>query len=172
MAGRHGVPSPERKAHARVARRQRKRRVQRRDAAQPWLLWLLVRFLLTLIVLGAVGWSALLLQRGEGGYWPIIAIAAGALSIVMIALDVLARRRQRAALRVQTVARMREVAQPRRRGAHHADPALPAVDALPHPRAELDRGSVPDQGMRDHGGPDQSFVPEPPPRPGRHSHRR
>jgi hypothetical protein len=149
MAGRHGVPSPERRAHSRLARRQRRRRVQRRDAAQPWLLWLLVRFLLALIVLAAVGWSALLLRRDQGGYWPIIAIAAGALSLLLIGLDVRARRRQRAALRVQTVARMREAVPPRHRGAHH-------VDSTPEPLPE----------------PTQGFVPDPPPRPGRHSHRR
>ena len=159
MAGRHGVSSPERRAHARVARRQRRRRVQRRDAAQPWLAWLLVRFVLALIVLAAIGWSALLLRRGEGGYWPIIAIAAGALSLVMIGLDVLARRRQRAALRVQTVARMQEAAAPRRRGAHHLDSARDsAVDSAPPPPPAP--------------APPQSFVPDPPPRPGRHSHRR
>jgi hypothetical protein len=142
---------------------------------------------LALIVLGAVGWSALLLSRGDGGYWPIIAIAAGALSLLMIGLDVLARRRQRAALRVQTVARMQEAATPRRRGAHHLDsvpieplridpvriepPPIspvrinPVVEPPPPPRAPE---PVPEPAPE----PTQGFVPEPPPRPGRHSHRR
>jgi hypothetical protein len=167
MAGRHGVPSPERRTHARTARRQRRRRVQRRDAAQPWLLWLLVRIVLALVVLAAVGWSALLLERHQGGYWPLIAIAAGVLSLLMIALDVLARRRQRAALRVQTVARMQQVAAPRRRGSHHLDsPGRP--EPLPQPRTELAPEVRPDRPAE----PSPGFVPDRPPRPGRHSHRR
>jgi len=130
--------------------------VARRDAAQPWTLWLLFRVLLALVVLAAAGWSSLLITRGRGGYWPWVAVGAGALSLLLIALDIRARRRQRAALRVPTVPRV-PAAPPRQyRGVHHADGAQAGTSDRPTP----------------------AFVPEPPPRPdpasppGRHSHRR
>ncbi len=56
-----------------------------------------MRALLALLVLAAAGWSVLLLHQSRGGFWPLVALAAGALSLVMIGLDVAARRRQRAA---------------------------------------------------------------------------
>jgi hypothetical protein len=95
MAGRHGVPDPERRTHARQASGQRRSRAQLRDAAQPWRAWLAVRGVLALLVLTAVIWSALLLSNGRGGSWPVIALAAGVLSLLMIGLDVRARVRQR-----------------------------------------------------------------------------
>ena len=58
--------------------------------------WLALRGFLALLVLAAATWSVLLLTQSRGGIWPIIALAAGALSLAMIALDVRARRRQRA----------------------------------------------------------------------------
>ena len=149
MAGRHGVPSEGRRSHARAARRDRRRRLLRRDAAQPWLLWLSFRVVLALVVLGAAAWSVLLIVRGQGGYWPVIAVGAGALSLLMIGLDVRARRRQRAALRVPSVARLTQptTTPPRQyRGSHHADD---------EPRVVLDPAPT-----------------EMPRQPGRHSHRR
>ncbi|MFL6099891.1 MAG: hypothetical protein ACJ71T_08060 [Actinomycetales bacterium] len=148
MAGRHGVPSEGRRSHARAARRDRRRRLLRRDAAQPWLLWLSFRVVLALVVLGAAAWSVLLIARGKGGYWPVVAVGAGALSLLMIGLDVRARRRQRAALRVPSVARLTQPTTPPRqyRGSHHADGQDPVV---------LDPAR-----------------PEVPRQPGRHSHRR
>jgi hypothetical protein len=134
MAGRHGVPPKERKGHTQQASRQRRRRTQRRDALQPWALWLALRGALALIVLAACGWSVLLLTRHQGGIWPVVAVVAGGLSLLMIGLDVRARRRQRAQLRRRAV--------PRAAGAVAEAPAAA-----------------------------QPFVPEPPPRPGRHSHR-
>jgi hypothetical protein len=101
MAGRHGVPTPERKTHARQASGERRARARRRDAAQPWGLWLLVRGLLALVVVAAVTWSAILVQQGRGGIWPLVAVAAGVLSLLMLALDVRARRRQRARWRAE-----------------------------------------------------------------------
>src|SRR4051812_19309169 len=74
MAGRHGVPPKERKGHSRQASRQRRRRTQRRDALQPWRLWLALRGVLALVVLAACGWSGLLLTRHQGGSWPVVAI--------------------------------------------------------------------------------------------------
>lgn len=162
MAGRHGVPSQGRKEHAQAARRQRRRRVQRRDAAQPWLLWLSFRVVLALVVVGAAVWSAVLIRRGQGGYWPVVAVAAGALSLFMIALDVRARRRQRVALRVPSIERLAppptptptptssspstsstppaptpQSTPPRQyRGSHHAEAEPPAAPALPVQRSE------------------------------------
>jgi Flp pilus assembly protein TadB len=144
MAGRHGVPPQERRTHSRQASGQRRRRAQRRDALQPWRLWLAVRGLLALIVLAACGWSVLLLTRHQGGSWPVVAVVAGALSLLMIGLDVRARRRQRAQLRRRAIPRAVE---PPRTA---VQPPPPAVEPPP---------------------PAQPFVPEPPPRPGRHSHR-
>jgi hypothetical protein len=167
MAGRHGVPSKERRTHARVARRQRRRRLQRRDAAQPWLLWLLFRIVLALVVVGAGTWSVLLVRRGQGGYWPVIAVAAGLLSLILIGLDVAARRRQRAALRVPSVARLIDPAQPmpsvagpvpEYRGAHHFD-GESTPGSVPRPSASLER--LPP--LETESKPD---------RPGRHAHRR
>jgi hypothetical protein len=135
MAGRHGGPEQERRTDARQARGQRRRRAQRRDAAQPWALWLLFRGLLALIVIAAAAWSVLLLTRHQGGIWPVIAVVAGGLSLILIGLDIRARKRQRAALRVRRV----------------APPAEPVARTRPLTR---------------------TFVPEPPPKPGRHSHRR
>ena len=151
MAGRHGVPSQDRKTHSRSARGQRRSRTQRRDASQPWRLWLLARVLLALVVIAASGWSGLLIQRGRGGIWPVIAIGAGVLSLVMIAWDVRARIRQRAQLRA-------------------ASAVLPAPD----PATRLvQRGSHQALGeVVDKPAPARPFLPEPPPRPGRHSHRR
>jgi hypothetical protein len=106
MAGRHGVPQAERRTHARSAAGARRQRVQSRDAAQPWTAWLLLRAFLALLVLAAATWSVLLLRQSRGGIWPYIALAAGALSLVMIVLDVLARRRQRARWRAEAVARL------------------------------------------------------------------
>lgn len=148
MAGRHGVPSEGRRSHARAARRDRRRRLLRRDAAQPWLLWLSFRLFLALVVLGAAAWSVLLIVRGQGGYWPVIAVGAGALSLLMIGLDVRARRRQRAALRVPSVARLTQPTTPPRqyRGSHHADDELSVVP--------------------------EAAATEMPRQPGRHSHRR
>jgi hypothetical protein len=103
VAGRHGVPAPERRTHARTAAGARRSRTQTRDAAQPWAAWLALRGFLTLLVLAAAAWSILLLTQSRGGIWPIIALAAGSLSLVMIGLDVRARRRQRAAWRAQAV---------------------------------------------------------------------
>jgi hypothetical protein len=139
MAGRHGVPPKERKGHSRQASRQRRRRTQRRDALQPWRLWLALRGVLALIVLAACGWSVLLLTRHQGGIWPVVAVIAGGLSLLMIGLDVRARRRQRAQLRRRAV-----------------------------PRAVGSGGGV---AAAEQSAPAQPFVPEPPPRPGRHSHR-
>jgi hypothetical protein len=139
MAGRHGVPPKERKGHSRQASRQRRRRTQRRDALQPWRLWLALRGVLALVVLAACGWSGLLLNRHQGGSWPLVAIIAGALSLLMIGLDVRARRRQRAQLRRRAVVR--------------------AV------------GPVGGREAAETPPPAEPFVPEPPPRPGRHSHR-
>ncbi len=61
--------------------------------------------LLALIVLAACGWSVLLLTRHQGGSWPVVAVVAGVLSLLMIGLDVRARRRQRAQLRRRAVPR-------------------------------------------------------------------
>jgi hypothetical protein len=96
VAGRHGVPDPERRTHARSAAGARRRRAQDRDAAQPWAAWLVLRGLLALLVLAAATWSVLLLTQSRGGIWPVIALTAGALSLLMIGLDVRARARQRA----------------------------------------------------------------------------
>jgi hypothetical protein len=141
MAGRHGVPDPERRTYAKTARGQRRRRAQRRDAAQPWLLWLLLRGVLALIVLAAAGWSVLLLTRHQGGIWPVVAVVAGGLSLVLIGLDVRARKRQRAQLRVRRVVPPTLAPEP--------TPVAPEPTPVARP-----------------------FVPEPPPKPGRHSHRK
>jgi hypothetical protein len=146
MAGRHGVPDTERRTYAKTARGQRRRRAQRRDAAQPWLLWLLLRGVLALIVLAAAGWSVLLLTRHQGGIWPVIAVVAGVLSLVLVGLDVRARKRQRAQLRVRRVVLPVEL-------------LAPAARPDPAPAPEPARVAPP-------------FVPEPPPKPGRHSHRK
>lgn len=138
MAGRHGVAPQERRSHSRQASGQRRRRVQRRDAAQPWLVWLAFRLLLALVVVAACAWSVRLLTRHQGGTWPVVAVAAGVLSLLMIGLDVRARRRHRAALRRQGDTRR-----------------VPAVEPVAPSGAP----------------PTQTFVPEPPARPGRHSHR-
>jgi hypothetical protein len=89
------VPEEERRSHARRAAGARRERVQRREAGQPWLAWLLLRGLLALLVLAAAAWSVLLLHQSRGGFWPLVALVAGALSLVMIGLDVAARQRQR-----------------------------------------------------------------------------
>ena len=93
-----GTASPIRSdgRHARSAAGARRRRAQDRDAAQPWAAWLVLRGLLALLVLAAATWSVLLLTQSRGGIWPVIALAAGALSLLMIGLDVRARARQRA----------------------------------------------------------------------------
>jgi hypothetical protein len=149
-----------------MARSQRRRRLQRRDAAQPWFWWLLFRFLLALVVVGAGTWSYLLLQRGQGGFWPLIAVGAGALSLLLIGLDIAARRRQRAALRVPSVARLTSPAAP-------ASPARPAPPPAPAPAAPIPevreyRGSHHYAGDID----DAESAPGTPPRLGRHAHRR
>jgi hypothetical protein len=120
VAGRHGVPAPERRTHARTAAGARRSRTQTRDAAQPWAAWLALRGFLALLVLAAAAWSVLLLTQSRGGIWPIIALAAGSLSLVMIGLDVRARRRQRSAWRAQ--AAEQQVTQP-----HPIVPAVPAA---------------------------------------------
>jgi hypothetical protein len=171
MAGRHGVPDPERRSHARVARRQRRRRLQRRDAAQPWLWWLAFRLVLGLVVVAAGTWSFLLVRRGQGGYWPIIAVAAGVLSLLLIGLDIAARRRQRAALRVPSVARLT--------GPDGTNPGRVAEALAPTiPAAREYRGShhyeapaAGDQAAQPHE-PWAGQPAEPAPRPGRHAHRR
>lgn len=147
MAGRHGVPPQERKTHARQASGQRRRRAQRRDAAQPWALWLAFRGVLALVVLAAGAWSVLLLTQRRGGIWPVIAVVAGALSLLMIGLDVRARRRQRAQLRRRAV------------------PRVAAVSAAPPPPA------APASPVRPVTPEPPGGEPEPPRRVGRHSHR-
>jgi len=122
VAGRHGVPAPDRRTHARTAAGARRRRTQTRDAAQPWAGWLALRGFLALLVLAAAAWSILLLTESRGGIWPIIALAAGSLSLVMIGLDVRARRRQRATWRAQAVAAQQFALPP---------PPLPVVPAVP-----------------------------------------
>jgi hypothetical protein len=128
VAGRHGVPAPDRRTHARTAAGARRRRTQTRDAAQPWAAWLALRGFLALLVLAAAAWSILLLTESRGGIWPIIALAAGSLSLVMIGLDVRARRRQRAAWRAQAVAAEQFDLPP---PADPTDPAVPAVPVVP-----------------------------------------
>lgn len=118
VAGRHGVPDPERRTHARSAAGARRRRAQDRDAAQPWAAWLVLRGLLALLVLAAATWSVLLLTQSRGGIWPVIALAAGALSLLMIGLDVRARARQRARWR---------------RGAGADEPGSPAASSAGQP---------------------------------------
>lgn len=173
MAGRHGVPGQERRSHARVARRQRRRRLQRRDAAQPWLWWLLFRIVLAGVVVAAGTWSLLLVRRGQGGFWPLIAVAAGALSLLLILFDIAARRRQRAALRVPSVARL-------------TPPSRVPDETLGPPPAGQSPGAVP--AAREYRGShhydkqpatvephtEPSVMPsvESAPRPGRHAHRR
>jgi hypothetical protein len=166
MAGRHGVPTPDRRNHARTAAGARRRRADTRDAAQPWAAWLALRGFLALLVLAAASWSVLLLTQSRGGIWPIIALAAGALSLAMIGLDVRARRRQRSAWRA--VSPISSVA-----GSDSAvatfDPAPPApwtepetlvvVDAVEQP---VEEGSAPQS-------PPYGEIPE---LPRRRSHRK
>ena len=158
VAGRHGVPDPERRTHARSAAGARRRRAQDRDAAQPWAAWLVLRGLLALLVLAAATWSVLLLTQSRGGIWPVIALAAGALSLVMIGLDVRARARQRA--RWRRAAEPDDLVSPPAAPASLAPPTAPAdqpepvleaalaADAGPvaNPVAAADNGPLPSGG--------------------------
>lgn len=135
VAGRHGVPPPDRRSHARSAAGARRRRASTRDAAQPWAAWLALRGFLALLVLAAAAWSVLLLTQSRGGIWPIIALAAGALSLAMIGLDVRARRRQRAAWRAE--AARSSAAEPRVTGRSAVGLAAgPTADAEPEAAPE------------------------------------
>ena len=165
MAGRHGVPPQERRTHARQASGQRRSRAQRRDAAQPWALWLAFRLLLSLVVLAAGAWSVLLLTQRRGGIWPVIAVVAGALSLLMIGLDVRARRRQRAQLHRRTVPRVVEVspAPP-----PPSAPPAPIVPVIPDRAEPVVRAQVEPEVERE---VERAVEPEPPRRVGRHSHR-
>jgi hypothetical protein len=154
MAGRHGVPAPERRTHARGASGQRRNRARRRDAAQPWAAWLAVRGVIVIAVLVAMAYSGLLVHDGRGGIWPVVALAAGALSVLMIGLDVRARVRQRRRWRLAQ--------------ALPTEPHLePLADSQPESHQELPADSHPELSAAPAG-----FVPEPPPPPRRSSHRK
>jgi hypothetical protein len=160
VAGRHGVPAPDRRTHARTAAGARRQRAQTRDAAQPWAAWLALRGFLTLLVLAAATWSVLLLTQSRGGIWPIVALAAGALSLAMIALDVRARRRQRAAWRNRPSA-ADEWPEP---GAVVAVDAVGGVEELaPVPPAEP--GPVPSADPAPAPAPSMPPAPSTPPAP-------
>ena len=135
--------------------------MQRREASQPWLVWLLLRVLLVVLVLAAAAWSILLLHQSRGGFWPLVALAAGALSLVMIGLDVAARLRQRRTAVLPTDPVVHPV----------VDPVVdPVADAVGDPAGGPVVGPV--AGGPEDDGTAGGFVPEPPPAGRRRAHRR